>query len=165
LQRLGLRLLHLHPLPPPTRCCSPHLPCPNPAPSPSHSPPSSPLTPSQEPELLHTLYTTQGLPHELSELSFEMALPAISPDHADRGGGGGGGGAARDAPSGAAAGRPGQADALRFVAAMERAAAEGRRDGGILAKGAAEFASLVKEQVGVGQSGGSRGRMARARWR
>ncbi|KAI8468744.1 MAG: vacuolar protein sorting-associated protein 16 [Monoraphidium minutum] len=51
------------------------------------------------------------------------------------------------APGGGGGGRPDAAAAVRFAAQLERAAADGRREGGLLAKGSAEFASLVKEQA------------------
>jgi hypothetical protein len=103
---------------------------------------------TQEPELLHTLYTTQGLPLESAELSFIMALRSLEdhqspsdPAQISAGGSGGGGG------------RPDAAAAAKFVGAMERAAGEGRREGGLFVKGMSEFAALVKEQVGGRRAG------------
>jgi hypothetical protein len=60
-------------------------------------------------------------------------------------------------PSSGPGGRPDAAAAAKFAGQLERAAAEGRREGGLLAKGSAEFAALVKEQVcGAGVGGDMR---------
>jgi len=62
-------------------------------------------------------------------------------------GGGGATAAAAGKAAAAGAGSDAAAAAGRFAAQLDRTAAEGRREGGFLAKGAAEFAGLVREQV------------------
>ncbi|GBF95901.1 hypothetical protein Rsub_08492 [Raphidocelis subcapitata] len=94
-----------------------------------------------EPDLLHTIYSTQGLAAEASELTFHQALRAFE----EVASGAEAGPAAP--PAGGAGARPDAAAAARLASGLERAAAEGRREGGLVARAAGEFGALVKEQM------------------